>query len=108
MLQEDRFRYAAFLIGEHSRTLLDAHQALSMRGVKQGQGLTDEELTAALGPYLTLRLKVLLAGTMKAVDDNLASFKSQFRELRELGTSLFPAAHFIDVEFKETPPKGTG
>jgi hypothetical protein len=29
ILQEDRFRYAAYLTGEHSRALLEAHQVLS-------------------------------------------------------------------------------
>ena len=51
------------------------------------------------------RLKVLFAGTTKVIDENLASFKTQFSTLRELGTSLFPGTHFFDVEFKEIPPE---
>jgi hypothetical protein len=106
ILQQDRFRYAAFMAGEHSRTLIDAHQALSARGVERGQGLNDAELTAALGQYLTMRLQVLFAGTMTAIDESLPSFERQFRSLHALGKSLFPEAHFIDVTFTETPPKG--
>jgi hypothetical protein len=52
-----------------------------------------------------MRLKVLLKGTTEAIDLNLASFEPQFVALRKLGTSLFPAAHFINVEFKEAPSK---
>jgi len=46
-------------------------------------------------------LKVLFAGTVKAIDESLPSFEVQFKSLRLLGKSLFPMAHFIDVKFVE-------
>jgi hypothetical protein len=67
---------------------MEAHHALSEQGVKKWQGLSDAELTAGLGPYLELRLKVLLSGTMEAVDESLASFKNQFSSLRALGNRV--------------------
>jgi hypothetical protein len=105
MLQQDRFRYAAFLINEHSRALLGAHQTLSGKGVPKGAGLTDDQLAAVLGPYLMMRLQVLLDGTTEAVDECLVSFRNEFHTLRKLGETLFPKAHFIDVNFVENPPK---
>jgi len=101
LMQQDRFRYAAFLINEHSRALMDAHEALASHGAKQGQGLTDKQLAEALGPFLTLRLKLLLEATTLAVDQCLVSFQDEFRSLRRLATTIFPDAHFIEADFVE-------
>jgi hypothetical protein len=68
------------------------------------KGRPVEEVECALGPGITRQLKVITAGIINNFDENEASLKKAFVELRSALMKIFSERKFINFKFDSIPP----
>jgi hypothetical protein len=105
LMEQERFRLAAYMVEEHRRIALEeAWPKLAAAGITMNEGRPVEEVERALGPGITRQLKVITAGIINNFDENEASLKKAFVELRSALLKIFSERKFINFKFDSDPP----
>ncbi len=105
MLEEQRFNLAIDLIRSRSDLVLNAvFPKMAAAGFKVGKPQTLGDVENALGEDVCHKLKQITAAIYQNVDEDLASLRSLYTELRQTLQTMFPGRTFVQVVFDE-PPK---
>jgi len=96
-LEEQRFRMAAYMVEYHRRVLVsDAWPRLTAAGIGLDERRPLRDIEMALDPATIRQLKVITAGLITNVDDDVKSSMDVFKELRAALKSIYPDRKFID------------
>jgi hypothetical protein len=99
LLEEERFRTAAYLVEEHRRLLLsEAWPRLEAAGVLLRENRSADEVQKIIGISTVRQLSVVTAAIINNVDEDVKSTLNAMNELRAALKSMFPTGKFI--EFK--------
>ena len=109
MLEEHRFDLAMDLIRSRSDLVLNGvFSKMGAAGFKVGQPQTLAAVEAALGEDTCHKLKQMTAAIYKNVDEDLASLRVLYTDLRKALQDLFPGRKFLKVVFDEPPKEAHG
>jgi hypothetical protein len=107
MLEERRFNLAIALIRSRSDLVLNAvFPKMAAAGFKVGQPQTLAAVEDALGEDISHQLKQITGAIYQNVDEDLASWRALYADLRKALQELFPKRKFVQVIFDEPPAKG--
>jgi hypothetical protein len=100
LMEQERFRLAAYMVEEHRRVALDqAWPKLAAAGISMNEAKPEDHVEDVLGPGITRQLKVITAGIINNFDENEASLKKAFVELRSALVKCYPERKFINFKF---------
>lgn len=98
LLEKRRFDLAARMVDDHSKLVLgDVFPRLSAAGIKLNEGRPEAEIRGILGMGIVRQLEVFTAAIVKNVDENIASSRQAFDDLRASLKALYPERKFIDL-----------
>ncbi len=102
MLEEQRFNLAIDLIRSRSDLVLNAvFPKMAAAGFKVDKQQTLEDVENALGEDVCHKLKQITATIYQYVDEDLASLRGLYTELRQALQAMFPQRKFVQVVFDE-------
>jgi hypothetical protein len=105
LLEERRYHLAITMINRRSHLMLEkVHPKLAQEGVQHGMNIAEEAIKAVIGPALAAEALQLTEGIVQNVNEDVASLKTSFDELRKQLAKLLPKENFIQVEFDMPAP----
>jgi hypothetical protein len=100
-LEEQRFELAIGLIRQRNQIVLDkVFPRMAAAGFTVGRSATEQDVVRALGIDVVHQLKMITAALYKNVDEDLASLKSRYEELRSAMVQLNPSRKPLQVVFE--------
>jgi hypothetical protein len=97
LLEEERFRSAAYLVEEHKTLVFsEVWPRLEAAGLKMRDNIAQHEIETALGPGAVQKLRVMTAAIIKNFDENVHSCLDVFQKLRATLKAIYPERKFID------------
>ena len=97
-LEGIRFRFAARSIDRHTQVVLsEVFPRLSGAALRIGEKRPSDEIEKILGAGIVQQLKILTAGIIKNVDENVISSRDAFVKLRASLKIIHPNGTFIDL-----------
>lgn len=104
LMEQERFRLAAYMVEEHRRVVLEeTWPKLTAAGIRMGQGRPMEEVERVLGTGLCKQLRVISAAIINNFDENEASLKKAFVNLRAALRKIHPERKFINFKVDSDP-----
>lgn len=104
VLEERRFNLAINLIRSRSDLVLNAvFPKMAAAGFKVGQPQTLAAVEDALGEDTSHKLKQITGAIYQNVDEDLASLRALYADLRKALQEIFPGRKFVQVIFDEPP-----
>ena len=101
MLEEQRFAIAIQLIRERNSLVLDqVFPKMSAANIPVGAKLVPADLEKILGIELTHKLKQITASIYTNVDEDIASLRAQYEELRAAMKMLYPKRKLLEISFQ--------
>lgn len=101
MLEEQRFNLAIDLIRSRSDLVLNGvHPKMATAGFGVGQAQNQDAVEKALGIDLCHKLHQITAAIFQNVDEDLASLRSVYVDLRKALEALYPGQKFLQVIFE--------
>jgi hypothetical protein len=98
LIEEARYRLAAYLVEEHRRIqLTEAWPRLQAAGVSLGDNRPAGEIEQIIGVGTVKALRVTTAAIIKNFDENVISSLLAFRALRARLLSIYPKHKFFDI-----------
>lgn len=98
LLERRRFQLAIQMINSHSNLVLsEVFPILSSAGVTLNQGRPEAEIERLLGIGIVRKLKVITAAMIENVDQDVASSRKAFSQLRTTLKAIYPQRKFIDL-----------
>lgn len=102
MLEEQRFNLAIDLIRSRSDLVLNAvFPKMAAAGFGVGQAQSQDAVEEALGIDLCHKLKQITASIFQNVDEDLASLRSVYIDLRKALEGLYPGQKLLQVIFQD-------
>lgn len=102
MLEEQRFNLAIDLIRVRSELVLNAvFPRMAAAGFMVGQPQNQVDVEEALGVDLCHKLKQITAAIFQNVDEDIASLRSLYTNLRRTLQTLYPEHEFLQIIFEE-------
>lgn len=99
-LEEQRFELAIGLIRQRNQIVLEkVFPRMADAGFTVGRSATEQDVERALGIDVVHQLKMITAALYKNVDEDLASLKSRYDELRSAMAQLSPSRKPLQVVF---------
>jgi hypothetical protein len=106
MLEERRFNLAIALIQSRSDIVLnEVFPRMNAAGFKVGRPQTLAAVEDALGEDVSHKLKQITGAIYQNVDEDLASLRALYADLRKALQELFPKRKLVQVIFDEPPAK---
>ena len=100
ILEEERFRFAAYLIEEHrTLALTETWPRLESAGLRIGESRPQGEIEMILGAGMVQKLKVTTDAIITNFDRNEVSLREAFTNLRIALKKTYPDRKFIDFKF---------
>jgi hypothetical protein len=97
LLEEERFRFAAYLIEQHRTLVLSqVWPRWEAAGLKIGDNRPEGEVEAILGPAIVQQLKVTTRAIITNFDENVKSSLQVFKKLRARLKLMYPNRKFVD------------
>lgn len=107
MLEEQRFNLAIDLIRSRSDLVLNAvFPKMAAAGFGVGHAQNQDAVEGALGIDLCHKLKQITAAIFQNVDEDLASLRSVYVDLRKALETLYPGQKFLQVIFEDEAKPG--
>ncbi|MGB9141069.1 MAG: hypothetical protein WCB71_02600 [Aestuariivirga sp.] len=98
LLEGTRFRFVAGLINRQSGLVLsEVFPRLSAANIQIAEQRPKGEIEKLLGVSTCHQLKVLVAGIIKNIDEDVASSRNAFVNLRAILKKIYPNRKFIDL-----------
>ncbi len=99
LIEEERFRLAAFLVKEHRRVMLsEVWPRLEAAGIRVGENRPVAEIESIIGVSTVHTLKVITDAIIKNFDENVISSKRAFKKLRGALKWIYPNRKFVDFK----------
>lgn len=106
MLEERRFHLAIDLIRTRSELVLETvFPRMAAAGFRIGQSQGAADVERALGVDVCHKLRQITAAIYQNVDEDLASLRQLYVDLRKAMQAMYPGRKFVQVEFDQPPEK---
>ena len=102
MLEEQRFNLSIDLIRSRSELILNAvFPKIAAAGFGVGQAQNYDAVEQALGIDLCHKLRHITAAIFQNVDDDIASLRIVYVDLRKALESIYPGQKFLQIIFED-------
>lgn len=104
LMEGAKFQLAITMINRRGHLMLETvYPKLSAAGVENGQSVTEADVRRILGSALWVEGEQLTEGLLKIINEDVASLRKTFDDLREQLLKRLPGEKFIKVNFSTEP-----